>query len=211
MRLRRTDYEIVLADPPWAYNARNNPDTRFGGGAGGHYPTMSVDEMSRIPVSDYCAPNSLLFMWVTFPRLREGLWLMEQWGWEYVTVGFVWVKARSMPEPCPSLQAVFPPSPATPFFGVGFYTKSNVELCLLGRRGRALKPATDSVSQLIIAPLTRHSEKPLDAQFRIEAMYPDAVKCELFARREREGWDCYGIDIDPSMDLSGLEKVDDGI
>lgn len=38
-------YQIIYADPPWAYNKRNNPATKFGGGAGGHYDVMKLQDI----------------------------------------------------------------------------------------------------------------------------------------------------------------------
>ena len=45
---------------------------------------------------------------------------MEAWGFRYVTVAFNWFKANKS---------------GTPFFGVGYYTKSNSEIALLGVKG----------------------------------------------------------------------------
>ena len=188
-------YDIILADPPWKYNARRNRNSKFGLGVDGHYPTMSTDEIKQIPVGDWAADNSVLFLWVTFPRLRESLDVIDAWGFEYKTVGFVWVKTNRCNSPeRPGLQSAFPAG-GKPFFGTGFYTKSNAEVCLLATRGKVLKPATDCVSNIIIHPIMEHSRKPDTVQYRIEAMYPDTKRLEMFARRKRDGWEAWGNEV----------------
>ena len=63
-------------------------------------------------------------------------------------------------------------------------------------KGRTYKPAVDTVSQIIIAPREAHSRKPVEVYERIEAMYPDLTKAELFARQVRPGWQAIGNEID---------------
>jgi len=50
--------------------------------------------------------------------MQEALDVIKAWGFEYKTVGFTWVKTN--------------PKNNKPFFGVGWYTKSNAEVCLIG-------------------------------------------------------------------------------
>ena len=38
-------YSIIYLDPPWKYNNRNNPSTKFSLGVHGHYPVMKLDEI----------------------------------------------------------------------------------------------------------------------------------------------------------------------
>lgn len=173
-------YGLVLADPPWKYNARNNLNTRFSGGAMAHYPVMTTDEIAGLRPP--AARDAVLFLWTTWPRLQDATAVIWAWGFEYKTLGFCWVKTN--------------PRDGQPFFGVGYYTKSNTEVCLLATRGKPPKPATNRVSQLIIAPRQEHSHKPIAVYERIEAMYPDLAKIELFARQTRPGWDSIGYDID---------------
>jgi N6-adenosine-specific RNA methylase IME4 len=175
-------FDILYADPPWHYNARNNHSTRFGGGMHAHYKPMSYEALSTLPVADVTADNALLFLWVTNPRLRVGISLLEAWGFSYVTTAFHWMKLN--------------PVDGKPFFGIGHYTKSGPEICLLGRRGKALHPNVNTVSSLVIAPRTRHSEKPAIVRDRIAEMYPYARRVEFFARAVHPGWTCLGDEID---------------
>lgn len=58
-------YGIIYADPPWHY------DRKHGSGvAENHYPTMSIEEICALPVSELAAKDSALFLWATFPQLN---------------------------------------------------------------------------------------------------------------------------------------------
>jgi N6-adenosine-specific RNA methylase IME4 len=185
----RAGYQVIYADPPWHYNDRGNLKTRFRGGAGQHYSLMEIDEICALPVGEIAARDAVLFLWITCPKLLEyGPRVLRAWGFRHATVGFAWVKVtkRSACGLC---------GDGKPFFGVGYYTKSNAELCLLATRGKKLKPATDRVSMLVKEPRGAHSEKPEEVARRVDLLYPDARKIELFARRERPGWTCIGSEI----------------
>lgn len=183
-------YSIILADPPWRYNSRANHKTRFRGGACGHYGLMSTQDICELPIADLADENAVLFLWATFPMIQDAFKVIETWGFEYKTIGFTWAKLN--------------PVTPTPFFGVGYYTKSNAEPCLLATRGKVLKPAVNTVSSLIIAPRREHSRKPDEVYQRIEQMYPNARKLELFARNKRDGWDSWGDEIVSDIQLGDL-------
>lgn len=183
-------YQIIYADPPWAYNQRADTDS-FRGGAMRHYSTMTTPQICALSIAKLAAKEAMLFMWATFPCLPDALQVIEAWGFEYCTCAFTWVKLN--------------PKSAAPFFGVGYYTKSNAEICLLARRGtKAIKPAVNTESQIIISPRMEHSRKPDEARQRIERMYPQCSKVELFARQAVPGWDVWGNQIEVSAGLEIL-------
>lgn len=181
-------YKIIYADPPWKYNSRANHKTRFRGGAEGHYPLMDIKKIMALPVADISESNSVLFLWVTFPFLPVQLEVVKAWGFRYATMGFVWAKMN--------------PKSGTPFFGVGYYSKSNAEACVLATRGKVMKPISNKVSSLIIAPRREHSRKPDEARERIEQLYGDVPRIELFAREQVPGWDSWGLDIGDGISIS---------
>ena len=80
-------YNIIYADPPWKYD-RN----KVQGAAEKHYSTMTVDDLCKLPVADICDKDAILFMWATFPQLKEALQVIEAWGFKYRPIGFVWLK-----------------------------------------------------------------------------------------------------------------------
>lgn len=174
-------FSIIYADPPWKYNSRANHKTRFRGGACGHYQLLPMAEIAALPIGDIAADNSALFMWCTFPYLDEQIKLFAHWGFKYRTAAFTWIKTN--------------PGTREPFFGVGYYTKSNAEVCLLGVRGR-MKPISNAVSSVIIAPRQEHSRKPNEARQRIVQLFGDVLRIELFARASAPGWHVAGNGVD---------------
>lgn len=172
-------YKIIYADPPWHYNARNNPNTKFSRGVHSRYPTMSVEEICSLPVANLADENSALILWVTFPRLKEGFRVMEAWGFRYVTVAFNWFKANKS---------------GTPFFGVGYYTKSNSEIALLGIKGK-MPPVSNYVSQVVVSNREEHSKKPDIVRDKIVELFGDLPRIELFARQKTDGWDAWGNEV----------------
>ena len=173
-------YKVIYADPPWRYNARRNLNTKFGGGAAGHYKTMTLDEIGALPVKKLADTNCALFLWTTFPYLNEQIKLFEIWGFTYKTLGFSWIKTNKRS--------------GKTFFGVGYYAKSNCEVCLLGIKGR-MEPISDKVSSCVIAPREAHSKKPDEVRKRIVELFGDVPRIELFARQRAVGWDCWGDEI----------------
>ena len=181
-------YQIIYCDPPWSYNKRSNLKTKFGGGAMGHYPTMTIDEIKAMPVHEIADDNCVLFMWVTFPKLVESLDVIASWGFKYKTLGFSWHKTTKS---------------GGLFFGVGSYTKSNCEVCLLATRGNVgIKQSDDklfvkshSVSSAINSPIDKHSKKPAEIRDRIVQLFGDVPRIELFARQTDDGWDSWGNEI----------------
>lgn len=174
-------YSIIYADPPWKY------DREVGEGvAATHYNTMPIEEICNLPVREIADSNSLLFLWVTFPKLEEGLKLIQAWGFQYKTVAFVWVKLNKKKE--------------TPFFGLGNWTRSNAEICLLAKRGTP-KRKSNRVHQLIFSPMEGHSKKPDIVRDKIVELVGDLKRIELFARNKTEGWDVWGNEVDSDISL----------
>ena len=92
------------------------------GAAENHYSTMSIDELCALPVPELAAKDCALFLWATFPQLSEALHLIRAWGFRYKTVAFVWLKSNRK-------------SPSW-FYGMGYWTRSNAEICLLATKGK---------------------------------------------------------------------------
>lgn len=181
-------YNIIYADPPWKYNNRNNEGTRFGLGVHGHYDTLSLGQLKALPVNSIAADNCMLFLWVTFPRLQEGLDVIKAWGFSYKTLGFSWIKTNKKND--------------RPFFGIGFYTKSNCEVCLIAVKGKPIK-VSNSVSSVIISPLQEHSKKPEIVRNKIVELCGDIPCIELFARNKPQDWDVWGAEVESDINLLG--------
>ena len=169
-------YKVIYADPPWAYRNMGNIQAT----ANAHYNTMSNKDICELPVGELADDNSILFLWATFPKLQEALDVIKAWGFEYKTLGFSWIKTN--------------PKNGKPFFGVGWYTKSNAEICLIGVKGKAPK-VSNSISSVIIEPRGKHSAKPPIVREKIVEFCGDVSRVELFARDKTEGWDVWGNEV----------------
>lgn len=185
-------YSIIYADPPWDYSDVHTW-RKMGGGVRGKYKTMKLDEIKKLNVKDIAADDSLLFLWVTFPNLKEGLEVIESWGFRYVTIGFTWVKLNRKNK--------------KPFFGIGYYTKSNAELCLIGVKGRPSKlKISNKVSSIIMSEKREHSRKPDEVRNKILELVGDRPRIELFARHKTDGWDVWGNEVDCNIQLNKVSK-----
>lgn len=147
-------YGIIYADPPWRY------DRKHGSGvAENHYPTMSIEEICALPVSELAAKDSTLFLWLKQNR-----------------------KADSW------------------FYGMGFWTRSNAEVCLLATRGRPKRQCA-GIHQFVISHIEQHSKKPDEVRDKIVKLMGDQPRVELFARQKTPGWDVWGNEVNCTLTM----------
>ena len=187
---------MIYADPPWRYTQKG-----LQGAAEKHYPTMGIDEICALPVADLAAPDSVLFLWATFPQLPEALRLIRAWGFTYKSVAFVWLKKNKKADSW--------------FYGLGFWTRANAEVCLLATKGKP-KRISGSVRSVVLSPLQQHSRKPAEIRDRIVELMGDLPRIELFAREAAPGWDVWGNEVPTpevkdapvdSVELAGKEET----
>ena len=136
--------------------------------------------MCALPVAELAAKDSALFMWATFPQLPEALRLIRAWGFTYKSVAFVWLKKNRKADSW--------------FYGLGFWTRANAEVCLLATKGHPKRQAAD-IHQFIISPIEAHSKKPDETRDKIVALMGDLPRVELFARQTSPGWDVWGNEV----------------
>lgn len=171
-------YSIIYADPPWDYKGQRQHTGAKGkdsGGADKHYPTVKLNDLKALDVAGITEQDALLFMWVSSPHLDQGLDLLVAWGFRYATVAFVWYKEATNP---------------------GFYTMSQCEICLVGKRGKIPQPrGARNIRQFLSEKRGRHSQKPDEIRKRIEQMFPFHQRIELFSRDNHPGWDVWGNEV----------------
>jgi len=167
-------YQIIYADPAWRYYEGGEKNQSR------HYSTMTMDDICALPVGDLAADNCILFLWVTFPILQDCFRVIESWGFHYSTVGFVWVKSKQD-------RSGFA-------FGLGNWTRSNVELCLIATKG-SIERKDATISQIIYEPKEEHSKKPDIVRDKIVQLVGKLPRIELFAREKAAGWDSWGNQI----------------
>ena len=173
-------YQIILADCPWDYDYPRTP--KYGGVT---YPTMTVQELRTLPIAIIAAKDCALFFWATYPKLKEALEVIDSWGFRYRSNAFTWVKHY--------------PKSGNICTGLGYWTRSNAELCLLGIKGRPKRMST-MVKEIVMAPRGRHSAKPPEIREKIVQLMGDLPRIELFARERTPGWHSLGLDLD-GMDI----------
>jgi len=175
-------YQIIYADPPWKYGCWYKSE-KVKRNAADHYAVTSTSELKQynIPAAD----NSVCLMWVTYPCLKEGIELLEAWGFIYKTVAFTWVKKNKKSD--------------SYFFGLGNYTRANAEIVLLGTKGKGLPRISRSVRQICDARIREHSQKPDEIRDRIVSLFGDLPRIELFARQQTPGWDVWGNEVESTI------------
>lgn len=169
-------YKTIVADPPWDYGARMTGGLGYNRPAKGKpmkaadmpYPTMSVDEIAALPVAELAEDAAHLYLWTTQTYLRDTYRVLDAWGFKQGAI-LVWAK---------------PPK------GVcGTYVCS-VEFCIFARRG-SLEAKRRQIGTCYNWPRSHHSAKPEAFQDMVESVSPGPY-LELFARRNRLGWDTWG-------------------
>ena len=175
--LRLGHYGAILADPPSPFKTRSPKGQ--GRSAVRHYKTMDWTAIMAMPVEQLAAKDCVLFLWATWPTMPQALRLIEFWGFEYKTCAFDWVKVNK---------------DRRPRFGLGYWTRSNTEPCLLATRGHPKRLNAD-VSQVIVTQRREHSRKPDQVREKIERLVAGPY-LELFARSRCKGWDSHGNEVE---------------
>ncbi|TPN86356.1 hypothetical protein FJ980_30245 [Mesorhizobium sp. B1-1-5] len=172
-------FGVILADPPWRFEPYSR-QTGMDRAADNHYPTMDVDAIAalEVPAADDCA----LFLWATAPMIREALFVMSAWGFEYKSQ-LIWLKDR---------------------LGTGYWARNKHEILLIGTRGDIPAPAPGTQPESVIAATVgAHSEKPVAFHEIIECIYPNLPRLEMFARASRPGWKGWGAEAEAGRFNSG--------
>jgi len=181
-------YSIILADPPWTFKTYSLKGKEKKS-AELHYNCMNLDDIYNLPIQSISANNCILFLWVTSPMLIQGLETIKNWGFTYKTIAFNWFKKNKIADSW--------------FWGLGYWTRQNTELCLLATKGNPIR-INKGISQVIdfdqfdtepIATKVReHSRKPDEVRNRIVQLCGNLPRIELFARGSYDGWDTWGLE-----------------
>ena len=173
-------YKTIYLDPPW--------EEKGGGkikrGCDRHYKTMSISEISALPIKELADPNGChLYMWVTNNFLEKGIALLKNWGFTYITT-ITWQKDR---------------------MGLGQYYRGLTEHCLFASTKKRLpyKVINGKRAQGVTGfyePKTIHSRKPVKMREMIEKVSYEP-RIELFARQYADGWDCWGTEAPDNADV----------
>lgn len=172
-------YSIIYADPPWRYGGGTTPNRIIEN----HYPTMELEEIKKMRVP--AEKNSLLYLWVTAPKVEEAIEVMNSWGFKYKTC-MVWDKQLK---------------------GMGYWFRGQHELLFVGVRGTFSPPQqAQRVGSVLRSKRQEHSRKPDIVRKWIEEWYPDKTKIELFAREVFETWSAFGNEVPTSQQTRLIHK-----
>ncbi|EBV2370712.1 hypothetical protein MST75_001454 [Salmonella enterica] len=219
-------YRLIYADPCWSYD--NKASRAY---AGNHYKTLSITELKRLPVWDLAADDSVLAMWWVPPMPLEAIELAQAWGFTVKNMClFTWAKLneksldnldRVLTDHHENIGALS----SLDFMdllnnqtrmGLGNYTRGNAENVLVAVKGRGIERLVGNVKQMVYAPIGQHSQKPWEVRQRLNNLYGDVPRIELFARQSSHGFDVWGdqcdgpaVQLHPgyALDIAGMAKA----
>jgi N6-adenosine-specific RNA methylase IME4 len=178
--LPRNYFRAILVDPPWRFRSWDAATTVKNRSARTvHYRTLQPHDITSVPLRDLADDDCALFLWVIWPLMPRAIEQIREWGFEYKTCAFAWMKTN--------------PRSGTPVTAMGYWTRANTEVCLLATRGKP-KRRDKGVRQAILEPRREHSRKPDCVYERIERLVPGPY-VELFARTQRKGWFAWGNEV----------------
>lgn len=181
-------FDIIYADPPWRFSS--NSKDKPGRNAMRHYDCMTLPEIEAMDVKYHAADDSLLLLWVTVPFAQLALRVVKAWGFEYKSQ-IAWDKQKA---------------------GTGFWARNEHELLYICRRGRFPCPRPAPFPWSVIrGNLREHSRKPPDVPDRVDEVWPDARKLELFARARRHGWTSWGNETDKFQEDPGKGRESENV
>jgi len=172
-------YQIIYADPPWSYKTYSNKNVC-------PYPIMKDKDIYDLNVDLLADEDCVLFIWATFPKLIECIKTITAWGFIYKSMAFTWVKRNKKADSW--------------FWGMGYWTRQNPEVCLLATKGNP-KRESMGVHSIIDDRIMEHSKKPDEVRKRIVELMGDKTRVELFARKKTEGWDVWGNEVESDINL----------
>ena len=186
-------YKTIYADPPW-----NEAGGGIKRGADRHYPLMKTKDICNLPIHNIADDNCHLYLWVTNNFLKDGLKVMDAWGFKYKTM-ITWTKAEKDMYDNYRLQNA----------GLGQYFRGLTESCLFGVKGNIPYKTKDCKRQqgctALLSPRTKkHSQKPPEMREMIEKV-SYAPYIELFAREKTDNWDIWGNELKNSIKLGSSQ------
>lgn len=193
----------IISDPPWSFNDSLKKMKRsVKRSAVSQYNVMSVSDIAALPVASLADPmGCFLALWVPSSMLDQGLNVMNAWGFKLKQT-FVWVKLKkdfALEEDWNLGTRV----------GMGRLFRQSHEIALIGTSGKSVYPWLDNHAQRSVAfDLNQgHSIKPPTLHQRLDKMFPDVEKLEMFARRQRKGWTCIGDAIDGKDITTSIQEL----
>ena len=170
-------FGTILADPPWEFKNKTGkiaPQYK----KTSRYKTLSLEDIKSLPIERVSSKRSHLYLWVPNALIKEGLEVMDAWGFKYKT-NLIWRKIRK--------------DGGSDGRGVGFYFRNTTEIILFGVKGKNVRTRKLGRTQVNVIETRKreHSRKP-DELYKIIENCSWGPFLELFARGKRKGWTNWG-------------------
>ena len=186
MSVIKQPYEVILADPPWNQK-RGGKKAERPNSSGGLlvYPTLSLPEITDHleKAKLLAAPKHVLFLWTIDKYLFEAEDIAKHLGYK-LHARMIWNKVTGIP--------------------AAFTVRYGHEYLLYCTYGGLLPVAAEArgkIHTVFTEQVRSHSEKP-EESYRISSqLYPNQLKLEMYARKNREGWDAFGNQVPNSIEL----------
>ncbi len=178
-------YRTIVADPPWPVR---QPPKSFKTGTQNAplpYETMSVDAIQSLPIAALAQPSAHLYLWTVNRHVRSAYDIAGAWGFT------------------PSMLLTWCKEPMG--IGAGRQFASTTEFVLFAWRGAQEREPMRIERNWWVWPRGEHSAKPEAFLDLVEQVSPGPY-LELFARRQRLGWDTWGNEALEHVSLTPEDK-----
>lgn len=175
-------YELIVADPPWKQAKGGKKSVRENSsGRPLDYPVCSLEEIKEhLKAADaLTSDNTVLFLWTIDKYLFEAEEMAKELGYK-LHARMIWNKVTGIP--------------------AAFTVRYGHEYLLYMYKGKLVPVATEErgkIHTVFTEQVKRHSQKPEISFEIINRLYPELKKLEMYARLEREGYDCWGNEVVP--------------
>jgi len=173
-------YDLIYADPPWKQMKGGKKNVRpKSSGEELDYPVCSLEEIAehlKTAVS-HTGEDSILFLWTIDKYLFEAQQIAESLGYK-LHARMIWNKVTGIP--------------------AAFTVRYGHEYLLYMYKGKLTPVAKEErgkIHTVFTEQVKKHSQKPEAAYRIVERLYPNLKKIEMYARNQRDGWDCWGNEI----------------
>lgn len=173
-------YSVIYADPPWRQSKGGKKKVRPNtSGKGLDYEVLSLEDIENHlnVASSLSEDNNILFLWTIEKYLFEAENIAKKLGYK-LHARMIWDKVTGIP--------------------AAFTIRYGHEYLLYMYKGKFTPVAKDcrgKYHSVFREKVTKHSKKPEIAYEIIESLYPQVNRLELYARNERDGWDCWGNEV----------------
>lgn len=200
-------YRMIVADPPWKFGDKLRMSGRKRGAEDKYARVMTLQQLCDLPVVSACEEDAVLGLWFPAAFSLEASSLMYEWGFRQTQI-WPWLKMR------PGTNEILVSELETALvFGLGRLGRGCMEHVMLGVRGKVYQHVSSrSERGVVVHPQLPHSVKPENFQDKLERIIPTGERLELFARRQRPGWTCVGLEMEPSREVGAwlLENAQEG-